>query len=124
MKISAIALSAILGLATPTIAQMAVPSPVVAQSRLPIGTFQNAEWSVTLDYYNNALSYYGRNRRTDNDIYLSGASTGGNAQRRVYTWRNGNIRYQVAWQPSDPNVIRVQVIDGNGRTILNTLLYR
>ena len=61
--------------------------------------------------------------KTGSSLLLSGATVTGNNQRRVYNWRNGPSRYQVVWQPSDPNVIRVQVFAANGKEILNRLLY-
>lgn len=75
-------------------------------------------------YYNNTLTYYGENKRNRSNIHLQGAAVGGNAQRRIYTWRNGDIRYQVAWRPSEPHTIRVQVFNGRGQEILNQLLTR
>jgi hypothetical protein len=85
--------------------------------------YGDGEWSVTIGYNNNAFSYYGENLRTGDSINLRGARVSGNNQRRIYTWRNGDFRYQVAWQPSDPGVIRVQVFNGRGRETLNRLLY-
>ena len=38
------------------------------------------------------------------------------------TWRNGDHRYQVVWQPSDPMFIRLQVFEPNGSEVLNRLL--
>jgi hypothetical protein len=32
------------------------------------------------------------------------------------------MKYQVTWKPSDPNFIRVQVTQPNGKLILNRLL--
>ncbi|HBL11038.1 MAG TPA: hypothetical protein DD379_06460, partial [Cyanobacteria bacterium UBA11162] len=81
------------------------------------------EWAVSIEYYENAYSYYGTNLRTGDSLTLRGAKVGGDSQRRIYTWTNGDYRYQVAWQPSDPGVIRVQVFDGRGQEILNRLLY-
>lgn len=124
MNLKAIALTAILGLSAPAIADVALNTPALAQARSPMGMFQDNEWSVTLSYSDNVFNYYGRNLKTGSSMSLRGAKVGGNSQRRVYTWNNGDHRYQVAWQPSDSGVIRVQVFDGRGKQVLNRLLYR
>jgi hypothetical protein len=123
MNLKAIALATILGLSAPAIADIALSTHAVAQANLPTGMYSDGEWSVTIGYDNNALSYYGENLRTGDSINLRGARVSGNNQRRIYTWRNGDFRYQVAWQPRDPGVIRVQVINGRGREVLNRILY-
>lgn len=123
MNVKAISLAAIIGFSAPVITALTLHPPVVAQASAPLGTFQDNEWSVTIEYYNNALSYYGQNLYTGDSLSLRGAEVSGNSQRRLYKWRNGNYLYQVAWQPNDPGVIRVQVFDGAGKTILNRLLY-
>ncbi|AFZ47322.1 hypothetical protein Cyast_1357 [Cyanobacterium stanieri PCC 7202] len=101
------------------------PSPtLLSQASFPSGVFSDNTWIVTLGYYNNSHYYEGYNRNTGDSIYLSGATIGGNNQRRTYTWNNSGYRYQVAWQPADPNLIRLQVYHPNGRVILNRLLSR
>lgn len=123
MKVSEFALIALLGLGTPLLVQGSFPAAVEAQS-LPVGNFANNTWYVSIDYYNNTLTYYGENKRNRSNIHLQGARVGGDAQRRIYTWTNGDIRYQVAWRPSEPHTIRVQVFNGRGQEILNQLLTR
>jgi hypothetical protein len=123
MNIKAIALAAILGLSVPTIAVLTLNSPAIAAPQFPTGTFMDDTWSVALWFENNSYFYQGKNMKTGASLMLSGATTSGNNQRRVFTWRNGPSRYQVVWQPSDPNVIRVQVFSPNGKQILNRLLY-
>ncbi|HEY9835061.1 MAG TPA: hypothetical protein V6D26_31205 [Stenomitos sp.] len=123
MNIKAIALASILGLSTPTIADLVLNSPAIAAPQFPTGTFMDDTWSVALWFENNSYFYQGKNMKTGASLLLSGATTSGNNQRRVFTWRNGPSRYQVVWQPSDPNVIRVQVFSPNGKQILNRLLY-
>ncbi len=124
MKFQAMVLATILGLSAPAIADIALNTHAVAQTTSPVGMYSDGEWSVTIGYDNNAFSYYGENLNTGNNINLRGARVSGNSQRRVYTWRNGDVRYQVAWQPRDPGVIRVQVINGRGREVLNRVLYK
>ena len=123
MNLKAIALATILGLSAPAIADIALSTHAVAQANSPTGMYSDGEWSVTIGYDNNAFSYYGENLSTGDSINLRGARVSGNNQRRIYTWRNGDFRYQVAWQPRDPGVIRVQVINGRGREVLNRILY-
>lgn len=96
----------------------------IAQTYAPLGTFQSSNWYVNISYYNNALVYYGEEKGTSNWIELVGASVSGSSDRRVYTWNNGGYLYQVAWRPSDPRVIRVQVFTPGGREILNQLMYQ
>lgn len=124
MNIKAIALAAILGLSAPALADVTLNTSALAQARAPLGMFQDSEWSVTIRYNRNTLNYYARNLRTDNSLSLRGATVGGNNQRRIYTWNNGDHRYQVTWQPSDPDIIRLQVFDPRGRVALNRLLSR
>jgi len=123
MNIRAIALATILGLSAPTITEFIIKTPVVAQARVPLGTFQGGEWSVTINYSNNALTYYGTNQRTGDNLVLRGAKVRGNPQRRLYIWNNGDYQYQVAWRPNDPRIIRLQVFNPAGEEILNRLLY-
>jgi hypothetical protein len=123
MNIKAIALAAILGLSAPAITDLVINSPASAAPQFPRGIFMDDTWSVSLSFENNAYYYRGKNMRTGDSLFLSGATVSGNSQRRVYTWRNGPHRYQVVWQPSDPGVIRVQVIGPNGKEVLNRLLY-
>ena len=123
MKLQAIALATILGVSAPAIADITLNTHAVAQTNAPLAMYSDGEWSVTIDYYENAFSYYGRNMRTGDTLTLRGAKVSGNSQRRVYTWNNGNYKYQVAWKPSDSGVIRLQVFDGRGRETLNRLLY-
>jgi hypothetical protein len=124
MNVKAIALATLLGLSAPAIADITLDRTAIAQSSMPYGTFEDDTWAVSVNYQNNSFSYYGENKRTGDNIYLSGATVSGNGQRRIYTWQNGNYRYQVAWRPSDPDYMRVQVFDGRGRQILNRLLSR
>lgn len=124
MNLKAIALTTILGLSAPAIADVTLNTSALAQTKAPLGMFQDSEWSVTISYNSNTLNYYARNLRTDGSLSLRGATVGGNSQRRIYTWNNGDHRYQVTWQPSDPDFIRLQVTDPKARVVLNRLLSR
>lgn len=125
MNVKAFLFASILGLSAPAIANIAIVPPTLAQQApAPIGTFQSDAWFVRISYYNNAYFYEGNNKNTGDSITLSGASFGGNNNRRTMTWDNGGYLYQVAWQPADPGYIRVQVSSPNGNQILNELLYQ
>lgn len=121
MNLKAIVLATIIGLSGPAIADIALNTHAVAQANG--STFSDGEWQVTIGYDGNAFSYYGENLNTGEGLSLRGATVSGNSQRRILTWTNGDVRYQVAIQPSDPQVIRLQVFDGRGRQLLNRLLY-
>ena len=94
MNIKAIALAAILGLSTPAISTLALNSPSIAAPQFPTGTFMDDTWSVSLWFENNSYFYQGKNMRTGASLMLSGATTSGNNQRRVFTWRNGPSRWK------------------------------
>jgi hypothetical protein len=123
MNLKAIVLATIIGLSGPAIADIALNTHAVAQIYANEGTYTDSLWQVTIDKNGDDLSYYGVNVRTGDSIRLRGVTVSGNSQRHVYTWTNGNVRYQVAWQPSEPQIIRLQVFDGRGREVLNRLLY-
>jgi hypothetical protein len=124
MNFKAIAIATILGLSAPTIADIAISSPVFAATKFdyPSGNFVDKEWKVNLSFHNNAYYYKGQNLKKGSNITLVGATTSGDKQRQVYTWRNDKYKYQVAWRTNDPHVIRVQVISANGKIILDRLL--
>lgn len=85
--------------------------------------FADDEWLVTISENEDDLIYYGVNLETENYIIIQGVTEQGNNQRRVLSWNNGNYRYQVAYQPNDPGVIRLQVFERE-EELLNRLLYR
>jgi hypothetical protein len=128
MNIKVIALAAIIGLSTPTVMDISNSHPVLAEQKVfdyPDGTFGDQEWSIALIYSDNAYTYSGTNEHTGNNIYIdSEPKLSGNRQRQMYTWKSGKHRYQVTWRPRDPNFIRVQVINPNGKEILNRLLQK
>ncbi len=124
MNLKALALATILGLSTPAIADIALNTHAVARSNAPLSTFNDGRLSVTINYSNNSYIYYGRDLVTNRSITLRGGRVGGDSQRRTYSWNNNGFRYQVAWRPTDPRVIRLQTFDPRGREILNRLLYQ
>jgi len=124
MNYKAIILSAILGISTPAIIDMAIPNQAIAVQKFnyPAGEFSDKDWTVTLAFTNNAYYYYGENRKSNSNINLSGAVASGTKQRQVYTWNNNGTKYQVTWKPSDPKFIRVQVVGPQSKVILNRVL--
>ncbi|MBD2425827.1 hypothetical protein [Phormidium sp. FACHB-1136] len=125
MNFRALTLSALLGLSAPMVAgELFNPAPVAAQS-LMMGDYMNDNWFISLWFENGTMHYQGTDRRRpNNSMYLSGATESGTRDRQIYTWRNGGHRYQVTWRPSDPDYIRLQVFDPNGRELVNNLLER
>jgi hypothetical protein len=124
MKYQAIILSAILGISTPAIMDIAIPNSAMAVQKFnyPNNTFSDQEWTVILKFTNNSYHYNGKHIPKGSSINLSGATASGTHERQVYTWNNNGTKYQVTWKPNDPNYIRVQVIDTKGKIILNRLL--
>ncbi|MCW6037064.1 hypothetical protein K4A83_12410 [Spirulina subsalsa FACHB-351] len=124
MNFKALTLTAILAVATPAIADLAVNTAAVAQASTPSGTFQDANWAVTLRWHDGAFWYIGRNKRTGAEIALLDPAFTGESHRRVYTWSNNGTLYQVTWRPNEPNIIRLTVMDANGQVPINRLLRR
>ncbi len=130
MKLKSFAIAAILGISLPVITDIAINHQAVANPPgFPGGEFSNIDkngrgWRLTLWYQDHAFHYKGVEWQTQNRLCLSGAVGSGSDKRPVFTWRNGNHKYRVAWQPADPDVIRLQVINPSGRIILNELLAR
>lgn len=124
MNYKAITLATILGIATPAIIDVAATKPALAQTfNYPRGSFADKDWKVFLSYNNNVYYYYGENRRNpESYISLSGAVTSGTNSRQIYTWNNNGMRYRVTWRPSDPNFMRLEVINPRGKVILNRIL--
>ena len=125
MNYRAIALATIIGISTPAIINLSISQPALAQRyNYPQGTFSDRDWNVTLYFSNNSYFYYGESRYNSNsNITLSGATSGGNNARQIYTWNNNGTKYEVTWRPSDPDYIRVRVIAGR-KVILNRLMTR
>jgi hypothetical protein len=92
------------------------------EERNPV--FTDDDYLVSISKQGNDLIYYGVKLSTRDSLTLRGVRITGNNQRKVYSWNNGDYRYQVAWQPNDPRVIRLQVFDGRGKQLLNRLLYK
>jgi hypothetical protein len=50
-----------------------------------------------------------------------GTKNSGSNSRQIYTWDNKGTKYQVIWKPSDPEYIRVRVIN-DGKEVLNRVI--
>ncbi|MGB2923672.1 MAG: hypothetical protein WBB82_00045 [Limnothrix sp.] len=90
------------------------------------GVFQNDEWEISIARIQSegfGYIYKSRGRTTGNSLSLETSEVTGTTTRSQYIFRNGNYRYIVTIQPSDPSVIRLEVHQGN-RVLLNQLLYR
>lgn len=124
MNIKAIILATMVGFATPIVVEGVANLRVLANPSFPSGNFGDDLWLITLSYENNVRRYYGQNLKTGDTIDLSGSNVSENNQRWVYTWLNDKYRYQVAWQPKEPDVIRLQILSPSGKIILNRLLQR
>jgi hypothetical protein len=126
MNIKAITLVAVLGLCVPAITNLAITPQALADEpqppTAPTGGFTDGLWTVSLWYVNNSYNYSVKNHQTGASLYLAGAEESVDSDRRIYTWHNGMNDYQVLWQPSDPRVIRLQVIAPNGKQVLSRLL--
>ena len=122
MKLATRACAIWIGIAMPTIAFTTAPSSVMAEPKYPSGFYLDRDWGVALEFKSGTYHYRGTNNRTGKSLALAGASVSGTKNRRIYTWNNAGIRYRVTWQPSDPGVIRIQVINPNGQEQLNRLL--
>lgn len=122
-KSCAATLSVLLGFTVPVITiALGTHQNAIATSGAPVGTYEDSTWEINIAYYNNALHYYGKNKRTGDALSLRG--TAFNANQQVYVWRNGNYRYQVAWPTATPSTIQLRVFDPNDQVILNRSLRR
>ncbi|AFY52912.1 protein kinase family protein [Rivularia sp. PCC 7116] len=92
-------------------------------SSFPEGTFANSEWSLNLFSRNNNIYYQAQSLKDSSSLSLQNGRTSGSSNRRIYTWNNGAYRYQVTWQPNDPDYVRLRVFTPSGEQ-LNQLLSR
>ncbi len=123
MKLGTLACAILIGISTPGIAFTMTPKSVMAAPKQPTGFYLDRDWGVLLEFKDGSYHYQGTNNQTGKGLKLAGASVSGNKNRRIYTWNNAGTRYRITWQPSDPDVIRLQVISPNGKEQLNRLLH-
>ncbi len=90
------------------------------------GVFTNRDWQVQVQLYEPAeylLTWV--NRRTQETIQVMDFNVRGTRDRPQYRFRKPEtpIVYVFTFRPANPNVVRVEIYNGNQRT-LNQLLYR
>ena len=87
----------------------------------PQGTFidANQEWVVRL-YMNQSGSYIyeGENTKTGSTLTLKNPKVSREEQAYIYTFKNGQYRYQVIYNPANSKAIALYVFDPNGKAIL------
>ena len=88
------------------------------------GVFQNEQWRVEFGHWEpTAFLYRGTNRQNGDFIELINDELQGTTDHPEYIFRKGDMLYSVAFRPTEPNTIRLQVFQGD-RRILNQLLTR
>jgi hypothetical protein len=112
----------------PSIATVALPQLAAAQPYKPTannlqGKFTSEGWRICIYYRNNTYNYAARDPQ-GGSIELAGATIRRDGVRKIYTWNNGGTRYQVIWQPQDPDSIRVRVTTPQGRQVFDRLFPR
>ncbi|MBD2665867.1 hypothetical protein B6N60_00315 [Richelia sinica FACHB-800] len=127
MKTRSGSLALILSLAVPL--WTSLQTQAFAKLPFPDGEYfnpQNGEvrWHLTLWEEKNKYFYKNTDLQSEKKICLTNGTASGNKNRSVFTWRNKGYKYQIAWRPQDPDVVRLQVINPSGKTILNELLKR
>lgn len=141
MRKSSLLLALLLGMSLPTtLTLLGSPETAIAFPRLPKNpiptelslptdlSFLAGRWladdlDINLALVDDALHLYGSDVLTGADIHLTDGRLGGTPQNLLYIWeQDGGSRYQVAWQPDDPDEMRFQVFGPNGGRLLNTLM--
>ncbi|MTJ09267.1 hypothetical protein [Anabaena sp. UHCC 0204] len=129
MKIPGIAISLVLGLALPIVADISVQNQAVANLAFPEGEFFDVEgqpriWNLTLWQNKGQYYYKNLNLKTGKKLCLIGAKASGTKARPVFTWTNAKYKYRVSWQIVQTDLVRLEVINPSGKVILNQLLVR
>jgi hypothetical protein len=123
MNAKIFALVALFGLSLPTVMLSATPAAVAQAPEKLQGFFMDKDWGISVFLEEGAYKYRGTNNHTSKSIELTRVKIAGTNQRQVYTWQKGSTKYQVVWQPKDPDFVRLQVSE-NGRMLVNRLLQR
>ena len=129
MQVQEIAISLVLGLSLPIVADVSVQSQAVANLAFPEGEFfdvqgQPRNWHLTLWQAKGQYYYKNLNLKTGKKLCLIGAKASGTQARPVFTWTNAKYKYRVSWQIVQPELVRLEVIDPSGKAILNQFLVR
>lgn len=124
MKLSAIAVSALLACATPAIAL--APSFTLSaratSNDIPRTEYANQDWLISVRKSGGDYIYTGINQRNGKKIVLYGCNVSRRHDRVVYRWQNKGTVYQVSWRPSESAYARLQVFSPHGKTLINALL--
>lgn len=124
MNIKLFAVIATFALTVPTLSlAIATPSIAAAPAKLQ-GFFVDSKWSVDVMPSDGFLTYRGTDLATGKSLSLKRVKVSGSADRRVYTWSNSGTRYHVIWQPKDPDYVRLQVTQPDGKLVVDRLLSR
>ncbi len=129
MQVEGIAISLVLGLSLPIVADVSIQSQAVANLAFPEGEFfdvygQPRNWHLTLWQVKGQYYYKNLNLKTGKKLCLIGGKASGTTARPVFTWTNAKYKYRVSWQTVEPELVRLEVIDPLGKVILNQFLVR
>lgn len=98
--------------------------PLVRENFSIRGTFANENWRVSISQWEPAAYIYrGVNRHDGSEIQLMDFDVRGTTSRPQYRFTNEDVIYVVTFRYSDPDTIRVEIIQGD-RVLLNELLDR
>ncbi len=89
----------------------------------PKGIFTNNQWSVVVGEADGTF-YQLLKSKNSGDIceFLNPFVDLSNIARHRYVWQDEEYSYEMAWQPADPNYIRILLRDNYGNIIVNSLL--
>ncbi len=128
MKLSRFSIAFILSLVLPVATDIALQHTAKGSIPFPEGEYSDEPghnaWHITLWQRNNAYYYKTLEFANHQKLCLADGKASGNSERPVFTWNNRGYQYQVAWQPNDPNFIRLTVQNPSGQVILNQLFKR
>jgi hypothetical protein len=92
--------------------------------QLPLGTFSDGTWLVSLNYQEGVYYYAGTHLSSGQAINLSGGQVTQHNSGKFYNWKNDGYNYNVGWNPAAPNSIRLQVVSPDNKEILNRVLLK
>lgn len=108
----------------PVSAQSAPAQVNIAIANKIEGFYSDSDWYIDIYVDDNKLKYTGLNRKTKTQVKLAGATISNTKSHHMYTWNNKGNKYRAIFKNHDTSNVRLQVIDYNGRLILNRLLPR
>jgi hypothetical protein len=129
MQVKGIAISLVLGLSLPIVADVSVQNQAVAKLAFPEGEFFDVQgqpriWNLTLWQAKGQYYYKNLNLKTGKKLCLMGGKASGTKDRPMFTWTNAKHKYRVSWQTVQPELVRLEVINPSSQVILNELLVR